>query len=82
MNYKQAQTYLKRAEKNGFNRYHSGIVSQEVQKRFSGNVTGISYGINIDGDGSKGKPFGCPQIIWDAETAEQMFPTRIYRKGV
>lgn len=78
MNLTQAKKYLNRAERNGYVAYHNGIVSQEIPVRWSGNTTGLSFGINIDGDGHNGRLFGCPQIIWDTETAENMFPTRNY----
>lgn len=69
MNYTQATKYLQRALKNGYVAYHGGIVSQDG-----------SYGINIDGDGHQGRLFGCPQIIWDSETAERKFPARKYNR--
>ena len=78
MNYTEAKKYLARAEKNGYVAYYSGIVSEEVKSRWGENTTGYDYGINIDGDGHDGRYFGCPRIIWDAETAEEMFPTRNY----
>lgn len=81
MNYSEAKKYLKRAEKNGHVKYHSGLCCTEIKKRFGGNTTGNNWGINIDGDGSKNHPFGCPKIIWDVETAERMFPTRKYKKN-
>jgi len=68
----QAKKYLKRALKNGYVAYHSGIVCMESNGRKSG------YGINIDGDGHEGRYFGCPQIIWDAEHAEDKFPVKRY----
>jgi hypothetical protein len=80
MNYTEAKKYLKRAEKNGYVRYHSGITLQEGRPRWGGNTSGNTYGINIDGDGHDGRYFGCPKIIWDTETAEMMFPKREYKK--
>jgi len=80
MTHKQAVTYLNRAEKSGYVRYHSGIVRMDVEPQWSGNTTGSIYGINIDGDGFNGRLFGCPCIIWDIETAEMRFPTRKYSK--
>jgi len=71
MTYKQAISALHRAEKNGYVRYHSGLTHE--------NETG-HYGINIDGDGHDGRLFGCPQIIWDKEQAEEKFPKRKYSK--
>jgi hypothetical protein len=79
MNYTEAIKYLKRAEARGYIRYHSGIVCQENNNRKWGGP-GNYYGINIDGDGKDGRLFGCPQIIWDAEQAEDMFPARKYAK--
>jgi len=32
-----------------------------------------SYGINIDGDGGPGRPFGCPRMIWSQEGAVEFF---------
>lgn len=66
MTYTQAVKYLKRAERSGYVAYHSGLVNDGE----------AWYGINIDGDGHDGRNFGCPQIIWDIETAERMFPGR------
>jgi len=80
MTHTQAITYLNRAEKNGYVRYHSGIVRQDIILQWSGNTTGSTWGINIDGDGHDGRLFGCPCIIWDAETAEERFPTKKYSK--
>lgn len=70
MKLREAKKYLKRAEKAGYVAYHSGIVAFEDGGRIS------SYGVNIDGNGCHGQPFGCPQIIWSAENAEELFPTR------
>ena len=69
MTYTQAVKYLHRAERNGYVAYHSGICTMD------GN-----YGINIDGDGHDGRLFGCPQIIWDVERAEEQFPARKYTR--
>jgi hypothetical protein len=79
MNYTQAITFLKRAEKNGYVRYHSGLVIEDVKTRWGGNTTGSNYGINIDGDGIS-HLFGCPKIIWSVEQAEEMFATRKYER--
>jgi hypothetical protein len=80
MNLTQAKKYLKRTEKRGYVSYHSGLVMEEVPITWGGNTTGSVYGINIDGDGglhADGRHlFGCPQIIWDEETAERIFPAR------
>lgn len=66
----QARKYLKRAEKSGYVAYHSGIasMSDNGRKQF--------YGINIDGDGQEGRLFGRPKLIWDADQAEERFPSR------
>jgi hypothetical protein len=80
MNHTEAVKYLKRAENTGYVRYHSGLVMQETELRWGGNTTGTFWGINIDGDGHDGRLFGCPQIIWDVETAENRFPTRSYNR--
>jgi hypothetical protein len=58
MTYSKANQMLMAAEKRGYVKYHSGIVSFEE----GGRVT--NYGINIDGDGHDGRLFGCPKIIW------------------
>jgi hypothetical protein len=81
MNYKQALMYLNRAEKRGYVAYHSGIVREDIEPSWGGNTTGSNWGINIDGDGHNGRYFGCPKIIWDVETAERMFPSRINGKN-
>jgi hypothetical protein len=81
MNYTEAKKYLNRAENNGYVRYHSGLVMTEEPVRRGGNTTGSSWGINIDGDGHNGRLFGCPQMIWDVETAERLFPARKYTKS-
>lgn len=80
MNYTEAKKYLKRALRNGYVAYHSGIVSwkMETKKRLGGNTTGHIYGINIDGDGHEGRYSGCPTIIWSAESAEERFPAEKY----
>lgn len=66
MTKKEAQKALKIAEKNGYVRYHSGIVTMEDgNKRY--------YGINIDGDGREGRLFGCPRIIWDMDYVKERF---------
>lgn len=72
----EAKKYLKRAERKGYVAYHSGLVMEEVKPRWGGNTTGSNWGINIDGDGHDGRYFGCPQIIWDSETAERIFPSK------
>lgn len=75
MNYTQATKYLHRACKRGYVPYHNGIVSNE---ELTGNINHqkvkYNYGINIDGDGHKGRYFGYPIIIWDAIIAEEKFP--------
>ena len=76
MNYTQANKYLNRACKRGYVPYHSGLVSTEETVKWGGNTTGLSWGINIDGDGHNGRYFGCPQIIWSAEQAEERFPAK------
>lgn len=68
MTYGQAKKYLARASRNGYVAYHGGICCMDG-----------SYGINIDGDGH-GRYFGCPQIIWGADRAEQMFPARKHQR--
>ena len=82
MNYTEAKKYLARAEKSGYVKMHSGFAAQEIRPRWGGNTTGKIYGINIDGDGTITNGvrhlFGCPRVIWDAEDAEKMFPTRQY----
>lgn len=70
MNHTEAVKYLKRAEKNGYVRYHSGLVAMEQGSR-------TSWGINIDGDGHDGRLFGSPRIIWSKEEAEEMFPKTV-----
>ena len=81
MTHTEAKKYLNRAENNGYVRNHSGLVIIETKVKWGGNTTGCEWGINIDGDGHEGRLFGCPQIIWDTETAEIMFPTRKYNKN-
>lgn len=76
MNYTKAKMYLARAEKNGYTAYHSGLVKTEIPVQWGGNTTGYVWGINIDGDGHNGRYFGCPQMIWSEEIAEDMFPRR------
>ena len=74
MNLTDAKKYLKRAENSHFIKYHSGLVCQEVKIKWGGNTTGLIWGINIDGDGSKNHPFGCPKMIWDIDNVKEMFP--------
>ena len=73
MTYTQAEKYLKRATKQGYAPYHSGsgIVNMDG-----------GYGINIDGDGHDGRLFGCPQIIWSADQAEEKFPANSSAKSL
>jgi len=78
MTYTQAKMYLRRAERSGYVAYHKGIVSME-RKPWWGSPARYNYGINIDGDGCEGRLFGCPEIIWEAESAEEQFPPR--RRG-
>ena len=70
MTHKEAEKYLKRSEKNGYVAYHSGLVTMDAD-----------WGINIDGDGHDGRLFGCPKIIWSAEEAEKLFPTKKYYRS-
>ena len=72
MTYTQAKKYLARAERSGYVAAYSGICNMD---------DGRYYGINIDGDGRDGRLFGCPQIIWSAEDAEDKFPTRTYTRN-
>ena len=72
MTYTQAKTYLRRATRNGYVPYHSGITHMVTGVSKSGREIGY-YGINIDGDGHNGRNFGCPQIIWDKDYAEERF---------
>ena len=74
MTYTEAKKYLRRAERNGYVAYHSGIAHMVTGIR-NGREIGY-YGINIDGDGQDGRLFGCPKLIWDAEQAEERFPAR------
>lgn len=74
MTYKEAIMYLNRAQKNGYVPFHSGIIKMENGNKFN-------WGINIDVDGSKDRPFGVPTIIFDKETAEEMFPSTRKREG-
>lgn len=80
----EARKYLARAQKNGYVPYHTGIVSMETikqtRKKKGTEVVKIkiNYGINIDGDGTEGRNFGCPIILWDAEKAEEKFPVKKY----
>jgi hypothetical protein len=74
MTYTNAKKYLARAERRGYVANRSGIVMQEFNPSWGGNTTGRAYGINIDGDGHDGRLFGCPQIIWDTEQAEDTRP--------
>lgn len=79
----EAKKYLARALKSGYVRYHSGIASMEHQNSYykkgvQHTKVRYTYGINIDGDGHDGRYFGCPQIIWDAEQAEDKFPAKRY----
>jgi len=71
MTYTKAKIYLARACRNGYVPYYNGIVCFEDRPGHINN-----HGINIDGDGHDGRDFGCPEIIWDEETAERRFPTR------
>ena len=68
MNYTQARKYLARAERHGYVAYYSGICCIEGSRK-------NTWGINVDGDGHDGRRFGRPQIIWDAEKAEELFPS-------
>ena len=77
MTHTQARRYLARAERNGYVAYHKGIAHTVTGIR-NGRELGY-YGINIDGDGHDGRLFGCPELIWDAEKAEERFPVREYR---
>ena len=70
----QALRYLQRAEHFGFVAYHHGLISCEAESRHSGNITGLSWGINIECHKIEGHLFSHPQIIWDADQAERMFP--------
>jgi len=63
MTRKQAEGWLKRSVRNG---YVGGICCMETGSR-------TSYGINIDGDGGPGRPFGCPRMIWSQEGAVEFF---------
>jgi hypothetical protein len=67
MTRKQAEGWLKRSVRNG---YVGGICRMET----SGNRH--YYGINIDGDGGPGRPFGCPRMIWSHEGAVEFFAER------
>jgi hypothetical protein len=69
MTRKQAEGWLKRSERNGYVAYNGGICRMETGSR-------TSYGINIDGDGGPGRPFGCPRIIWSQEGAVEFFAER------
>ena len=63
MTYTMAKKWLRKAERCGYVAYHKGIVVDDKK----------NYGINIDGDGHNGRNFGCPEIIWSVEHAEQFF---------
>jgi hypothetical protein len=73
MNLKEARIYLRRATRRGYVPYHGGICRMITGRTRYGKEVG-HYGINIDGDGHDGRLFGCPKLIWDADTAEDMFP--------
>lgn len=79
MTNREATKYLKRAEKHGYVKYHSGFCTTECTKRYGGNTSGLTWGINIDGNGIDNL-FGCPQIIWSSEEAEEKFPILIKTK--
>ena len=66
MTQKEALQSLAALEKTGkYIKYHSGIIQREIPTQFGGNTTGLEYGVNIDGTGIPGYPFGEPKIIWD-----------------
>lgn len=77
MTYTEAKKYLKRAVSRGYIPVNNGIVSMEIPRRWGGNTTGHTYGINIDGDGRNNRYFGCPRIIWSANDAEEKFPAKV-----
>jgi hypothetical protein len=70
MTRRQAEGWLKRFERHGYVAYHQGICRMET----SGSRP--YYGINVDGDGGPGRPFGCPRIIWDQEHAAEILRER------
>jgi len=65
MTYQMATRALKKAEKSGYTRYHSGIVSNTERNRQGRIVT--HYGINIDGN-----PFGCPATYWTVQSVNDL----------
>jgi hypothetical protein len=69
MTYSKANQMLVAAEKRGYVKYHSGIVS------FEENGKATNYGINIDGDGRDGRLFGCPKILWTVESVNKLLST-------
>lgn len=66
MTFKQAQRWLRRAQRNGYVAYHKGIVYEE----------GRGYGVNIDGDGREGRLFGNPEIFWTQDQIIDFFAAR------
>ena len=78
MKHTEAVKYLNRAERRGYVKYHSGLVMENIPVQWGGNTTGSNWGINIDGDGTifggVRHLFGCPQIIWGRDQAEEQFP--------
>ena len=76
----QAIKYLHRAEKNGFIAYHHGLVTHEVESRYSGNTTGLYWGINIVCGEENRHMFSRAKIIWDADHAERIFPGKTQKK--
>jgi hypothetical protein len=70
----QALRYLHRAEHFGFVAYHHGLIIQEVESPYNSKTAGLNWGISIECLKNEGQLFGHPQIIWDADQAERMFP--------
>ncbi len=72
----QAIKYLNRAEKRGFVPYQKGLIAHEVESGYRGNSTKLFWGINIEYAGNDACQSFCPKMIWDADRAERMFPTK------